>query len=87
MELQPDYLPVQREPDKGFNASHLKQLKTRISHRVMGQSYSLLAKAYLPVNPLRPWERAQQVPGELCSGHWSLLLVTGCARSQPGSSS
>lgn len=32
MELQPDYLPVQREPDKGFDAPHLKQLKTRISH-------------------------------------------------------
>lgn len=32
MEFQPDYLPVQREPDKGFDAPHLKQLKTRISH-------------------------------------------------------
>lgn len=77
MELQPDYLPVQREPDKGFDAPHLKQLKTRISHRVMGQSYSLLAKAYLPVNPLQAWEQAQQVPRELQSlvvtarGHWS----------------
>lgn len=65
MELQPDYLPVQREPDKGFDAPHLKELKTRISHRVMGQSYSLLTKAYLPVNPLQPWEQAQQVLGEL----------------------
>lgn len=28
MELQ----PVQREPDKGFDTPHLKELKTRISH-------------------------------------------------------
>lgn len=76
MELQPDYLPVQREPDKGFDAPHLKQLKTRISHRVMGQSYSLLAKAYLPVNPLRPWEQAQQVPGS-SGATWALLVGTG----------
>lgn len=65
MEFQPDYLPVQREPDKGFDAPHLKQLKTRISHRVMGQSYSLLSKAYLPANPLWPWEQAQRAPGSL----------------------
>lgn len=49
----------------------------------MGQSYSLLAKAYLPVNPLRSWEQAQQVPKEFRShvvtsrGHcsWSLLVL------------
>lgn len=49
----------------------------------MGQSYSLLAKAYLPVNPLQSWEQAQQVPKEFRShvvtsrGHcsWSLLVL------------